>query len=92
MRNFQSGQRSLHPISYVGALVFGYLGITADAIYTAGVFLILGAELSRRSMVLGYAIFAFGVVWFLAMLGLDLGRDAALRDNARDNAPITAEP
>jgi hypothetical protein len=91
MQNVQSKKRSMHPLSYVVIVVFLYLGFFSDLIYLSATFLILGAEIARRSVALGSAVAAFGVALFLALIGLQLGRDSALRDNARDNAPLTAE-
>ncbi|RNF84161.1 hypothetical protein EER27_07080 [Lysobacter psychrotolerans] len=69
--------------------VFVVLGVVASPVFFAGALACHGLLLVRRNPAQGIVTAVLGVVFFLVVLGYGVGKDMALRDNARASVPVT---
>ena len=68
---------TLLPISFVLA------GILLSPLFFACALLVFGVQIAKMNKRLGLGVAALGLVYFLLVFGYGMGKDLALRDNAR---------
>ena len=74
-----SSRDAILPIGFVLA------GIFLSPLFFAGAFLVYGIQLAKKNKPLGIGIAASGLVFFMLVFGYGMGKDSALRDNARES-------
>ena len=67
-------------------MAFVLAGIVISPLFFACALLALGAQIAKTNKALGLGVGALGVVYFMLLFGYGMGKDLALRDNARQSS------
>ena len=74
-------------------MAFVVAGIVFSPLFFAFALLALGAQIAKTNKSFGLGIAALGILYFMIVFGYGMGKDLALRDNARQaNQGILGSP
>ena len=76
--------KASNPLAALVAVAFVLAGIVFSPLFFAVALLALGAQIAKTSKPVGLGIAALGIVYFVLVFGYGMGKDLALRDNARE--------
>ena len=64
-------------------MAFVLAGVVLSPLFFACAFFAFGAQIAKTSKGIGLGVGALGLVYFMLVFGYGMGKDLALRDNAR---------